>query len=182
MALQQELGFRFTPPNPVQHALQRAASTRSGSWLFQRTLYRIDRPLHRWSKGKVTVPGLVTGLPVIMLTTTGARSGLQRTMPVAAIPFGDDLVILGTNYAQEHTPGWVFNLLKEPHAAVTWQSTTVPVIASRLASEHMDEVWRAAGRVYVGFPKYRERISGSRQVQAFILALGSAHREVQPGA
>lgn len=169
MGLQQELGFRFTPPNPIQHALQRTASTRPGSWLFQRTLYRVDRPLHRWTRGKVTLPGLVTGLPVIMLTTTGAKSGLPRTMPVAGIPFGDDLVILGTNYAQQHTPGWVFNLLKDPQATVAWRSTSVQVVASRVASDRMDEVWQAAGRVYVGFPKYRERTSGSREVHAFRL-------------
>jgi deazaflavin-dependent oxidoreductase (nitroreductase family) len=169
MGLQQELGFRFTPPNPVQHALQRTASTRAGSWLFQRTLYRIDRPLHRWTQGRITLPGMATGLPVIMLTTTGAKSGLPRTMPVAGIPFGDDLVILGTNYAQQNTPGWVFNLLKDPQATVAWKSTSVPVNAALVGSDRMDEVWQAAGRVYVGFPKYRERTSGSRQVQAFWL-------------
>lgn len=173
MGLQQALGFQFVPPNPVQHALQRTASTRAGSWLFQRTLYRVDRPLHRWTKGKVTLPGLATGLPVIMLTTTGAKSGLPRTMPVAGIPFGDDLVILGTNYAQQHTPGWVFNLVKHPQAVVDWKSTSVPVVASRIANDRMDEVWQAAGRVYVGFPKYRERVSGSRQVQAFLLQVAT---------
>lgn len=169
MGLQQELGYRFRPPNAVQHALQRTASTRAGSWLFQRTLYRVDRPLHRWTNGKVTLPGLATGLPVVMLTTTGAKSGLPRTMPVAGIPFGDDLVILGTNYAQERTPGWVFNLLKDPRAVVAWKSTSVSALASPIASDRMDEVWQAASRVYVGFPKYRERTTGSRQVHAFLL-------------
>lgn len=169
MGVQQELGFTFRPPNPVQHALQRTASTRGGSWLFQRTLYRIDRPLHRWTGGRVTLPGLATGLPVIMLTTTGAKSGLKRTMPVAGIPFGDDLVILGTNYAQQNTPGWVFNLLQDPRAVIEWKSTRVEVVASVVDVDRMDEVWQAAGRVYVGFPKYRERTSGSREVQAFVL-------------
>jgi deazaflavin-dependent oxidoreductase (nitroreductase family) len=122
--------------------------------LFQRTLYRIDRPLHRWTGGRVTLPGLATGLPVIMLTTTGAKSGLKRTMPVAGIPLGDDLVILGTNYAQQNTPGWVFNLLQDPRAVIEWKSTRVEVVASVVDVDRMDEVWQAAGRVYVGFPKY----------------------------
>jgi len=47
------------------------------------------------------------------------------------------------------------------------------VVASRIANDRMDEVWQAAGRVYVGFPKYRERVSGSRQVQAFLLQLAA---------
>jgi len=56
---------------------------------------------------------------------------------------------------------------------VDWKSTSVPVVASRIANDRVDEVWLAAGRVYVGFPKYRERISGSRQVQAFLLEVAT---------
>lgn len=170
MGLQAELGFRWTPPNPLQHGMQAVASTSAGSWVFQRTLYRVDRPVHRWTKGRYTVPGVLSGLPVIMLTTTGAKSGVARTMPVAGIPFGEDLVVLGTNFAQEHTPGWVFNLEKDPYASVTWRSTTVPVVASRVPAEEMVEVWAAAARVYVGFPKYRQRLAHARDVRAFVLA------------
>lgn len=149
--------------------MQRMGSTSVGSWVFQRTLYRIDRPLHRWTDGRVTVPGLVTGMPVVMLTTTGAKSGVSRTMPVAGIPFDDDLVVLGTNYAQGRTPGWVINLEKEPRATVAWKSRSVPVIAVVVPGERMDEVWQAASRVYVGFPKYRQRIADTRPVRAFVL-------------
>ncbi|MBU6245509.1 MAG: nitroreductase family deazaflavin-dependent oxidoreductase [Actinomycetales bacterium] len=169
MGLQSALGFQFRPPNPAQVAMQRVGSTAAGSWVFQRTLYRIDRPLYRWTDGRMTVPGLLTGLPVIMLTTTGAKSGESRTMPVAGIPFGENLVVLGTNYAQGRTPGWVINLEKEPRATVAWQSRSVPVIAAAVAAERMDEVWQAASVVYVGFPKYRQRIADTRPVRAFVL-------------
>jgi len=168
--MQTILGYRFRPANPAQLAMQRIGSTKPGSWLFQRTLYRIDRPLYQWSNGKVTLPGPLTGLPVVMLTTTGAKSGLPRTMPVAGIPFGDDLLILGTNYAQGNTPGWVFNLEKDPRATVAWRGRSAAAIATRLPDERMDEAWQAAGRVYVGFPKYRERIDDTREVRAFVLA------------
>ena len=95
-------------------------------------------------------------------------------MPVAGIPFGEDLVVLGTNFAQEHTPGWVFNLEKDPYATVTWRSTSVPVIASRVPATEMPEVWDAAARVYVGFPKYRERLAQARDVRAFVLHVRGA--------
>ncbi len=169
MGLQTELGFRWTPPNPVQRSLQRVAATKAGGWTFQRTLYRVDRPLHRWSDGRLTVPGLLTGLPVIMLTTTGAKTGEARTMPVAGIPLDDDLVILGTNYAQARTPGWVFNLEKDPRASVEWRSTAVAVDAHRVPTSEMDRVWQASAVVYAGFPHYRERIADSRDVRAFVL-------------
>jgi len=167
--LQHALGFRFTPANAVQRVLQRSASTRAGAWVFQRTLYRVDRPLYRWSHGRLTAPGVTTGLPVIMLTTTGAKSGLPRTMPVAAIPFQGDLAVVGTNFAQAKTPGWVFNLLAHPEAEVTWRDRSAAVRAERIPAEQMPELWDAAAAVYTGFPKYRERIGQSREVKAFAL-------------
>lgn len=169
MGLQTALGFRWSPPNPVQRSMQRVGATKAGGWTFQRTLYRVDRPLHRWSDGRLTLPGMLTGLPVIMLTTTGAKTGLPRTMPVAGIPLDDDLVILGTNFAQGRTPGWVANLEAQPRATVTWRATQVTVDAHRVPSDDMEQVWRASARVYSGFPKYRERIADSREVRAFVL-------------
>ena len=169
MGLQEALGFTFRPANAAQRGMQRLGASTAGAWVFQRTLYRVDRPLHRWSDGRLTVPGLLTGLPVIMLTTTGAKSGLPRTMPVAGIPYGDDLVIVGTNYGQEHTPGWVFNLMKDPSATVTWQSTSCQVRARAVDADEMESVWAASEVVYSGFPKYRSRIAHSREVTAFVL-------------
>lgn len=169
MGLQDDLGFTFRPPTTAQRGMQRVGASTAGAWVFQRTLYRVDRPLHRWSDGRLTVPGLLTGLPVIMLTTTGAKSGLPRTMPVAGIPYGDDLAVLGTNYAQAPTPGWVFNLLANPHATVAWKSRTRRVRARLVPPEEMDGVWQASEAVYSGFPMYRGRIADSRDVKAFVL-------------
>ncbi len=169
MGLQDELGFSFSPPNAAQRGMQYVGASTAGAWVFQRTLYRVDRPLHRWSDGKLTVPGLLTGLPVIMLNTTGAKSGEPRTMPVAGIPYDGNFVILGTNFAQAKTPGWVFNLTKNPHATVAWRSQSAAVLARAVTPNEMDAVWDASAVVYSGFPKYRTRIADSRDVHAFIL-------------
>ncbi len=168
-SLQAALGFSTAAPNVFQRAMQRAASTKVAAWTFQRTLYAIDRPVHRWSKGRVSVASLTSGLPVIMLTTTGAKSGQPRTMPLAATAWQGDLAIFGTNYAQEHTPGWVYNLEADPHAHVTWRDRTVDVVAEPIDDEaDREELWRLAGETYVGFPKYRERIT-DREVRIFRL-------------
>lgn len=169
MGLQDALGFRWTSPNAIQRGLQGVASTRAGGWVFQRTLYRVDRPLYRWSGGRLTLPGLATGLPVIMLSTTGAKTGLVRTMPVAAIPFDDDLAVVGTNFAQPRPPGWALNLARNPLAEVTWRGVTRRVAAVPVPESDMAHLWESAARVYVGFPKYRERLEGAREVLAFRL-------------
>lgn len=169
----QVLGFAPRRANSVQRSLQRAAMTKAGSWTFQRTLYRIDRPLHRWTAGRVTLPGLATAIPVIMLTTTGAKSGLARTMPVAGIPSTGAVTggiwVMGTNYAQPKTPAWVFNLIAEPRCSVQWRDRSASAIAVRVEDEaEREAAWAQAARYYAGFTKYRERIQ-DREVRIFRL-------------
>lgn len=144
------------------------AATRAGSWIFQRTLHRIDRPLYRWTNGRLTAPGLLAGLPVIMVTTTGARSGQLRAMPLAGIPVGEDLAIVGSNFAQPRTPAWVYNLEADARAQVTWRDRVVPVRARPASPAERETVWARGAEVYGGFAAYRRRIT-ERTVRIFVL-------------
>jgi hypothetical protein len=60
------------------------------SWLYLRVLHHIDRLSYRLTRGRHTLSGWLTGLPVIILTTTGAKTGRQRTSPVVGVPDGDN--------------------------------------------------------------------------------------------
>jgi deazaflavin-dependent oxidoreductase (nitroreductase family) len=168
MALQNELGYTVKMPNATQRAVQSFASTKPGAWVFQKTLYPMDRMLYSKSDGRITVAGLMAGLPVIVLTSTGARSGQPRTMPLIGIPMGDALAILGTNYGQKPTPGWVYNLKADPSAIAEYRGTSVDVVARLATSSETEEVFAAAAKVYPAFNEYRDRID-SREVSAFIL-------------
>lgn len=173
MGLREKLDFYPASANPVQRAMQSAAQSKAGAWVFQRTLYRIDRPLHRWSKGRYTVPWVLTGLPTIMLTSTGAKSGLARTMPVAGIPLegvhGSDIGVVGTNFAQPKSPAWVFNLSAHPQCTVAWKDRSEPAIAVEVTDpDEREALWRKATEVYVGFAAYRQRIN-HREVRMFRL-------------
>ena len=177
MDLREELDFFPSSANSVQRGLQSAAQTKAGAWVFQRTLYRIDRPLHRWSKGRYTIPWVVTGLPIIMLTSIGAKSGLARTMPVAGIPLegehGGDVAVLGTNYAQPKSPAWVFNLTAHPECTVAWRDRSASAVAIPIVEpEDLEVLWGKATQIYSGFAAYRERIN-HREVKMFRL---SAHQ------
>jgi deazaflavin-dependent oxidoreductase (nitroreductase family) len=48
------------------------------------------------------------------VTTTGRRSGLRRTTHLIAVPYGDTLALLGTNFGQPATPAWALNLEADP--------------------------------------------------------------------
>ncbi|MEN8239363.1 MAG: nitroreductase/quinone reductase family protein [Actinomycetota bacterium] len=168
MALLAELGYTVRTPNIVQRLVQRLASMRPIAWLFQKTLYPIDRLLYRKSGGRITVPGIMAGLPVIMLTTTGARSGQPRTMPLLGIPLGDAIAVIGTNYGQKPTPGWVFNLRADPTATVEYRERSAEVVSRLATKSETEEAFALATKVYPGFAKYRERIDG-REVPVFVL-------------
>ena len=99
-----ELGYRHERGNPLQRAVQSIASTVPGAWTFAHLLPPLDRVTHRLTKGRGTLPGVLAGLPTLMVTTTGRRSGEPRTTPLIAVPVGDDLALLGTNFGQPATP------------------------------------------------------------------------------
>jgi deazaflavin-dependent oxidoreductase (nitroreductase family) len=166
--LQEQLGYRIGSPNLLQRIMQRVGSTRVGGWFFQRTLYRLDRPLYRWSNGRITVPGVLAGLPVVIMTTTGARSGEPRSMPVAGIPFGSDVAVIGSNYGQPRTPAWVINLEVHPRATVRWRNRSAQVLARPASDEEAEQIWALGTDIYAGFQTYRQRITG-RRVRIFVL-------------
>ena len=103
-----------------------------------------------------------------MLTTTGAKTGQDRTMPLVGIPLDDDIAVIGSNYGQKSTPGWVYNLRATHQAAVAHRSDTVEVTARLATDPETDRAFEAGAAFYGGFPKYRERAS-LREIEVFIL-------------
>lgn len=163
-----ELHFEAKDPNEVQRATQQVAASRPGAWAFQRTLHPIDKALYRLTQGRLTVPGLMAGLPVIMVTTTGAKTGKDRTMPLVGIPVADDIAIIGSNFGQKATPGWVYNLRAKPDATIAYGAESVEVTARSATEDETEQAFQAGAAFYGGFPKYRERAS-HREIEVFVL-------------
>ncbi len=163
-----ELGYTVKRANGPQRVMQKAASSRPGAWLFQRTMYAVDRPLFRLSRGRLTLPGLLAGLPVIMLTTTGARSGQPRTMPLLGIPLAGDIAVIGSNYGQTATPGWVYNLEADSAAVVAYRDRSLAVTARPADDEESDRAFTEATKVYPGYGAYRARAE-HRTIRVFVL-------------
>ncbi|MGA7759496.1 MAG: nitroreductase family deazaflavin-dependent oxidoreductase [Ilumatobacteraceae bacterium] len=168
MGVLDELDYVLKPANAAQRVTQRIAASGPGAWVFQRTLYPVDKVLYKRTDGRLTVPGLMAGLPVIMLTTTGAKSGEPRSMPLVGIPLGDDLAVIGSNYGQQRTPGWVYNLEADPAATVSYRDRSVEVTARAASADEADEAFEIAATFYPGYGKYRARAS-HRTIRVFVL-------------
>ena len=72
----------------------------------------VDAPLMRVTRGRVSfAKGTI---PLVVLRTTGARSGVPRDVPLAYFTDGDDVILIASNYGQAKHPSWYYNLLKHP--------------------------------------------------------------------
>jgi len=147
----------------------RITSSRPGAWLFARVSHHIDLFVLKVSGGRWTVARLLAGIPVITLVTTGARTGQRRATPLLGVPMGDDLAIIGTRFGQHGTPGWYFNLRKQPSAEVACNNRTVAVLAREAEGSEWQEAWDGARRLYAGYEAYARRIT-DRQVHIMVLS------------
>jgi deazaflavin-dependent oxidoreductase (nitroreductase family) len=132
---------------------------------LRHVMYRLDAPLMRLSKGRVN---LTMGLPSILLTTTGRKSGERRRSPLLYIKLGEDIAIVGTRFGSNEQPGWYYNLTAEPRATVVKDGETFEVEARPATAEERRTIWQEADKVYMGFPKYRERVT-AREIPMFVL-------------
>ena len=167
MGLLDELGYEVTEPNAAQRLSQRVASTRPGAWTLQKTLYPFDKALFRRTDGRTTFASLIAGLPVVILATTGAKTGRTRETPLVAVPLDGGLAVIGSNYGQPNTPGWVFNLDADPAATLSYRGSTIAVTARRLDDADADRVFGQAAHMYGGYEKYRDR--AERTIKVFAL-------------
>jgi deazaflavin-dependent oxidoreductase (nitroreductase family) len=169
MGIATELGYRIRPPNGFQHRLQDFGATRVGAWLFSKTLRYADDVMQRLTNGRHSVPEILAGLPVIDITTTGRKSGERRRTHLIAVPLGDDLAVLGTNFGQPATPAWALNLEADPHVTVRYRHCVANAVARPATAAEEAEVWARSAAVYGGYAKYRERIASRRLVRVFVL-------------
>jgi deazaflavin-dependent oxidoreductase (nitroreductase family) len=158
----------YADAGPVRRAGRRFGSTRPGSWLFARVMHHVDRPVFRLTGGRHTFASLVSGLPVVMLTTTGARSGRPRTVPVLGLPTADGLVVIASNFGQESHPAWYHNLRAHPEGEVTLDGTTRRCRAVEAEGERRARIWEQGLRVYPGWSEY-ERRAAHRRIAVFVL-------------
>ena len=168
MGIAADLGYTCKPPNMVQRVSHATLALRPVTRAIAPVMTPMDRVLGRLSDGRASVAKLLGGIPVLYLTTTGRKSGLQRTSPLIAPPIGDTLALIGTNFGTTPTPSWVRNLEANPAGQVTYRDVTLDVVARPATEDERRQVWAAADRVYVGYGKYRERIQG-RDIRIFVL-------------
>ena len=141
-------------------------SSRSGAAVLRRIAHHLDRPLLRMTRGRFAN---TFGMPTLLLTTTGRKSGERRGAPLLYFPCGEDLAIIGTHWGSTRHPAWYHNLTAKPEATVLRDGEEFEVVARAAMPEEREQVWAAAARIYGGYAKYRTRV-GDREIPIMILS------------
>ena len=89
----------------------RLGTTRTGAAVWRRIGAPIEAPIIRASGGRMR---LNFGAQVVVLTSTGARSGQRRETPLTYFTDGDDVILTASHYGRRRNPSWYFNLVAHP--------------------------------------------------------------------
>ena len=150
----------LTPKPHWWHALfRKMGGTSWGATLSSQIMHRADKPIYQWSNGRITLTAILVGLPVIKLTTTGAKSGQPRTIPLTCIPDDDNLILIASNWGGDKHPGWYHNLTAHPDVIVTLNNVPQPYVAQEVFGDEREACWQTAVSIYPGYNTYAERVN-----------------------
>jgi deazaflavin-dependent oxidoreductase (nitroreductase family) len=129
---------------------------------------RAHAALIRLSGGRIRRSFLFTGgMPVLVLTTTGRKSGQRRSTPVGYLKHGDAFAVLASNAGNDRSPAWWLNLQADPGAEVLAERARIPVSARRADASIENKLWGEFARLNPGFDQYRNLTE--RQIPVVLL-------------
>lgn len=150
-----------------QRLLQQFFALRPITWFMARILHHADALLLRLSRGRLTFAQF-SGLPIIELTTTGAKSGKQRALPIAGLPDGEKYILIASNFGQAKLPAWYYNLKANPECVVKKNGQVGRYIAREADELEHQRYYAMAISYYIGYAVYKQRAK-NRKIPVMVL-------------
>lgn len=148
---------------PSNRFYSRLSMSMPDSWL--KATGKLNVPIYRLSRGRLM--NTVGTAPVLLLTSTGRRSGQPRTVPVVYLADGERQIVVGSNAGNARTPAWSYNLQANPDAEIEIRGRRSSVRARVLDGEERAKLWRRVNEMYEGFDEYDAKTS--REIAVFAL-------------
>ncbi|MCU1587852.1 MAG: putative nitroreductase [Frankiales bacterium] len=126
-----------------------------------------DKLLQRVTLHRYTILD-IAGLPNLVLTVTGRKSGLPRSTPLLCAPDGNRILVAGSNFGGEKEPLWVKNIEANPSVTVRIGGVVSARTARLLGGAERATAWQVLLDVWPNFAKYEERTD--RLIKVFELA------------
>jgi deazaflavin-dependent oxidoreductase (nitroreductase family) len=123
--------------------------------LTTRYLGALHRVVYSASGGRIG--SRIWGLDIVLLTTTGRRSGRARTVPLCSLRDGETFVVIASYGGLDRYPSWWLNLRQEPRATVRLGKTTRDVVAREATHDERDRLWAQVTTRAPGYLDYQRR-------------------------
>jgi deazaflavin-dependent oxidoreductase (nitroreductase family) len=114
--------------------------------------------------------GAPAGRPLLLLNTTGARTGLRRTTPMMYVPDGDRLLVIASNAGAPSHPDWYRNLVADPHVTVEVGDEVYDAIAEVITGREYERLWASIVERYPFFADHQAGVSRQIPVVALVRA------------
>lgn len=111
--------------------------------------------LYRLSRGSIS--GTFHGVPVLLLTTTGRKTGKKRTKPLLYMMDDEQIVLVASHGGAPTHPGWWRNLQSNPHAEVQMKGILQQVEAREATPEERERLWPKLVALYHDYDAYQKR-------------------------
>ena len=168
----------FADASAARRAARRLVATAPASWVLSRVAHRVDGAVLHATRGRHCLASLLTGLPVVVLTTTGRRSGLPRSVPLLGVPTEGGIAVIASSWGSRSHPAWFTNLRADPSVTVTVRGRSFPATAHVLTGAERSRVWRQGLALYPGWAGY-DRRAGDRELPVVLLRPGLPHGAVK---
>ncbi|NUP41487.1 MAG: nitroreductase family deazaflavin-dependent oxidoreductase [Streptomyces sp.] len=146
-----------------ERLVQKVSSTRGFARVAPHVVPPLDKAVHRLTRGKYLLSAQM--LPGVILTSTGARSGLPRRTPLACMPEEGGWLLIGSNFGRTDHPAWTHNLLARPDAEISWKGQDIRVTARLLEGEERAAAWKALLAFWPPYATYQARVE--REIRVF---------------
>lgn len=110
------------------------------------------------------------GCPCAILTTTGAKSGLERKTPLLYLEDGNNIVMVASTGGFSKDPFWYKNICNKPQVFVQIKSEKKAMIAREATADEREDLWPKLDAIYDGYQEYRARTRGIREIPIMIFS------------
>jgi deazaflavin-dependent oxidoreductase (nitroreductase family) len=125
----------------------------------------LHRELYRGSSGKLGKKFF--GSPILLLTTTGRKTGRPRTWPLTYLPEGENLIVIASNGGQPNHPSWYLNLQANSQVRVQLGERNYTMIAQTVEGDERVRLWSRVVEEYPAYAEYQQRTD--RQTPVVVL-------------
>lgn len=131
---------------------------------FIKPFSRLNSFVYKLTGGRLM--GKFQGLPVMLVTMTGVKTGKKRTIPLMYVPYGDGVIVVGSQGGAPKSPVWVKSIQANPDVEVQYMGEKMQLRARQLNDAEKAAVWPTCVKHYPPYEDYQARTD--RNIPVFV--------------